>query len=466
MCANVAAFSASATIFVGDSFEAGAANEGAVNKPIGQYKQVVSGPLNETTNRVWTALEGDASKLVADTSAYAGVRPLWGVDTNLVLNLETEGQTLTRTLGEPKTFTAEAPIYIDTLIKFTPAEENPDIRNQPGGENVKVAVFVNAQTNLVIYHGTESGSPGTTVVSSLGVIDASRWYRLTICLGDLQGGPAFKVYLNEEAISTADGYDNNLAQPGPWFLSAAGLQKTVSGVALQGTGMIDELVVTDSLLPPHGVYLAFNEALVSVTKGGSTVQSNALIITPAEIVIDAADWYQIASVTGSVYGAYSGPVGTLVNVSTGTVDEVCGETVTITAVPYSSGSAISTGLGGSLPADKVAAWALANTLGESDLNGAMLDDYLMNVAPGTDAKPVITSIAVDEGTGVATISVKATSAGVDFTAINGTLVVYTADTLNEAFTESASFGVTVLGSDEVTIEVPLAAGKFIKAVVK
>ena len=159
-------------------------------------------------------------------------------------------------------------------------------------------------------------------------------------------------------------------------------------------------------------------------------------------------------------------MGALVNVSTGTVDEVCGETVTITAVPYSSGSSISTGLGASLPADKVAAWALANTLGEGELTAAMQDDFLMNVGPGTEARPVITSIAVDKGAGIATVKVKATSLDVDFTAINGTLVIYTADTLNDSFAETANFAITVPGSDEVTIEVSLSAGTFIKAVVR
>jgi hypothetical protein len=468
LCAGTVTLSASATVFMGDSFEAGEANEGAENKPIGQYKQVVSGASNETTNRVWTALDGDASKLVADASAYAGNhRPMWGVDTNLVLNLATEGQILTRTVGEPKTFSDEAPIYIDTLVKFTPSEEPPDVRNQLGGENVKVAVFVNAQTNLVIYHGTGAGVPGTTVVSSLGALDPALWYHLTIRMGALDGVPIFSVSLNDEEISTADGYDYSGMPFGPWFLSAVGAQYSVNAVAFQGTGMIDELVVTDDLLPPqHEVTLAFNEALVSVTRGGIPVTSNGTIFVHSEIVIDAADWHQIASVTGSVADVYGGPVGALVNVSTGTVDAICGDTVTITVVPYRGGSAISTGLGASLPADKVAAWALANTLGEGDLDAAMLDDYLMNVAPGTEARPVITSLSVDDVAGLATVTVGATSGAVDFSAINGTLVVFAANALEAEFVETASFAITVSGSDEVTVEVQLDAGAFMKAVVK
>jgi len=465
LCASTVTLSASATVFMADSFEAGEANEGTENKPIGQYKQVVSGASNETTNRVWTALDGDASKLVADASSYAGVRPLWGVATNLVLKLETEGQILTRTVGEPKTFSEEAPIYIDTLVKFTPSEEPPDVRNQPGGENVKVAVFVNAQTNLVIYHGTGAGVPGTTVVSSLGALDPARWYHLTIRMGDLYEFPVFMVYLNEEVISTADGYDYEGMPSGPCFLSAVGGQHSVNAVAFQGTGMIDELVVTDDLLPPqHEVTLAFNEALVSVTRGGIPVMSNGTIFVTSEIVIDAADWHQIASVTGLFADVYDGPVGALINVSTGTLNAICGETVTITVVPYSG--SISTVLGASLPADKVAAWALANTLGEGDLDAAMLDDYLMNVAPGTEARPVITSISIDEDAGIATIKVGATSGAVDFSALNGTLVVCTANALEDEFAETASFAITVPGSDAVTVDVQLDAGAFMKAVVK
>jgi len=476
VCAGICALSASAvTQYIADSFE----NDGetppyyAATNGIGiKYYKAQDNGAGVPINGAYTVAEGDASKIVnadANNQAYsASTRPMAGVVSNLVLNLETEGQTLTRPVtGAPYNFVTGNPVYVDTLIKFTPSEDNPVIKDL----NVKAAVFVNSVSNLVVYHGVFASVPSTTDTGI--AIDPTQWYRLTILLSQIEGLAFFKVYLDGEEISTASGYTAEGGRPGPWFKSAS-TDNTLNAVALQGTGMIDELVVADevSFGGPAAILLtlSFDASKVSVTADSVPVANNGTVATGTEIVIDAADWYEIVSVLGADTGVYAGSPdpGALVNVSTGTVTAAAADTMTITVQPYSTSTDISTGLGGSLPADKVAAWAIANELDAGELTGDMLDDYLCNVAPGTNPGLTITSIVLDQDEGVATITVEA-SEGVDLGDINGTLVVYTADTvagIADEATPEDEFQVTLAAGTSATIEVNMAGNNFIRAAIK
>jgi hypothetical protein len=91
--------------------------------------------------------------------------------------LFTEGQTLTLTAGSAMNFHVGAPVYVDTLIKFTPCEDDPVIDDI----YVKAAVFVNVDKNLVVFHGSDG--LGTFMTDTGMNIDTSRWHRLTILLG-------------------------------------------------------------------------------------------------------------------------------------------------------------------------------------------------------------------------------------------------------------------------------------------
>jgi len=93
---------------------------------------------------------------------------------------------------------------------------------------------------------------------------------------------------------------------------------------------------------------------------------------------------------------------------------------------------------------------------------AYLDNYLLNIDESIAADLEITSIVIDTVLEIATITVGATDAAVDFNELNGTLVVWTSDDLN-AWGEPSTYDITVTTAAEVTIEVPYAAGSFIKA---
>lgn len=469
----LAATAAAPTFYVKDSFE-----DGAIDKPIGQYGETYSEPDGNgrvTTNRVWEAQDGDASKLVANVGSFSGDRPITNaVLTDLVLNLETEGQTLVRTNSTALDFST-TPVYVDTLIKFTASEDDPVISDPV----VKAAVFVNSVSNLCVYHGVTGLA---SVNTDLGIkIDPVQWYRLTIRLGKnpTHQLSSFQVYLNETLITNdvvAYNEGGELGNGGTWFLNAAGEASTLSAVSFQGTGMVDDLVVSDQANKISNVAimltLSFDDALMDVVQGEATLVPDAQVEAGSVITINnVKDWYELTSVTGAGYtdSANLG-AGLRVKTSTGTLSSEAAATVTISAAQYSSGT-VNTGLGTGMPADKVVAWATGKNdpaLGEADLTGGMLDNYLLNIDKDTAAKLVITGIAVNvPEEGKATITVAATSQDVDFTDINGTIVVYTAGDLATVMTEPSGTEFTVgTATHTATIVVNLAGNNYIRAVVK
>ena len=460
-CAGVCALTASAvdpTNWVKDSFEP---SDGSVGLSIAKYKMVVTGGGNEFTNFAWVAASGDSSTIVTNIGSYTGTRPITNaITSDLVLNLSTEGQTLTRNMGVTNNF-VDSPVYVDTLIKFTPSEDTPTINDS----NVKAAVFVNVSSNLVVYSGNGSVNVSTDVGYK---IDPTRWYRLTILMGKVgDETAAFQVYVNDVLITNAVAITQDFNSNGTWFYSASAVN-TISAVAFQGTGMVDDLVVT-TLANGYGIpaaialTLSFNDTLVSVTKGGTPVANSGTINSGDEIVIDAHDWYGITSVAGTT-AVYGGATGARVNVSTGTVTAASAETVTIGVTQYSSGT-VSTGAG-SIDANKLSTWALAKGVSESALSGtAWYDDYLLNVGVGTDAKLKIASITVGESLATIVITTDKPGTVTSLAGINGTLKYYTTDSLGTAFSGATAISVTGAGTS-VTTTVPLTAGKFIKATIE
>jgi hypothetical protein len=377
-------------------------------------------------------------------------------------------------VGAPLTFGESTPVYVDTLIKFTPSEDNPVIVD----ESVKSAVFVDVNSNLCIFHGVNSsGSAGAVATTTTTKINPELWYRLTIKLSNMPGAEldkVFQVYLNGELIVDAAGMDENYASPGSFFYTSSN-ESTLSAIAFQGTGKVDELVVADMAngfdVAPASVLLtlAFDSAMVSVTTGGVAVANLDVVPTDTAVVITAQPWYEITN-PGALFigGDTTNKFDTMITSINGMVSSGVAATNTIVAAAFSTTAGLPSGFG-SYSISTITEWAQANGQTPESMTAAMLDDYLFNVAPGTDAKPVIDSIVVDQLTGIATITVKASSALVDFTAIHGTVVVSTADDLGTEFAELAAvnFDITDVATQTVTIDVDMSgAAYFIKAVVK
>jgi len=508
LCAGAFALTATAqTVFVADNFEAEGVGytNAAINDAAGMYKANVWGTQSQYTNLVWEAGAGDASTIQAFDGTYAAGRPITNANAQAqALKLETEGQTLTRyiaftqddgagsdgiplTTPAPVSFSAE-PIYVDTLIKFTPSEDDPEITDP----NIKVAIFVNVNSNLVVRHKyllpnatlavTNSVFETMTYNGSPWTLNPEQWYRLTLKVwqpsvyqGALQG---VEIWVDGTQLTHSNGaVDLSTYSGGGYFFSLKDGVTTLEQVSFQGTGYVDDLVVARDITPFGGsaaltLTLAFNDDLLDVTADGTPVAANAEVVSGATLVINAIDWYQIDSVTGDGI-TYTGTTGELEGESTGTITaDGPDKTATINASQYTG--SIPTGFPPghpyeTLPANKLAAWAVASGLSEQDvaLNAAdYLDNYLLNIDESISAQLEITSVVLDSVNEIATITVGATDPAVDFTDLNGTLVVTTTEDLAVAFGNPQTFAITATGEAEVTIQVPYAAGNFIKAVVQ
>ncbi len=500
LCAGAFALTATAqTVFVADNFEAEGVGytNAAIGAAAGMYKANVwdFDAQTKLTNLVWNAGAGDASTIQAFDGTYANGRPITNANAQAqALKLETEGQTLTRYVafsqddgsssgGVPLTtpasidVTAVEPVYVDTLMKFTPSEDDPEVTDP----NIKLALFVNVSSNLVLRHTCWTGGnyvATNSVFTDLGVISPEQWYRLTIKMQyhSSYGAMQAWLWLDGAPLTHYNGeVDGNNVHNGPIFYTISPAQ-TLSQVSFQGTGYVDDLVVAREITPFGGqaaltLTLAFNDDLLDVTVDGQPVLPNAEVVSGATLVINAIDWYQINSVDGEGT-TFSGTTGALVGEATGTISaDVAGRTATINAGQYTG--SIPTGLPqgpyATLPADKLAAWAVASGLTEQEvaLNAAdYLDNYLLNIDESINADLEITSIELDDVNGIATITVGATNAAVDFTDLNGTLVISTTENLANPFGYPTTYTITKTGATEVTIQVPYIAGNFIKAVVQ
>jgi len=367
-----------------------------------------------------------------------------------------------------------SPYYVDTLIQFTPSEDNPTISDT----SVKAAIFVNSSSNLVVFHGDEAHNTSFTDVGLH--IDPTQWYRLTIQLGKLSGEgveyTGFKVYVNGVCITNDVAATDDLYYPGTWFINPS-TSSDFSSVSFQGTGMIDELVATDSPAPfssatPTGVLLtlAFDPTKLFVSVDGSTVNSNDTVVSGSTLVMNTVDWYQINSITGDgvTYDNVDGTIGAALctNSATTVHADAAGRTATI-AVGLFSGWPEGSGTYTNYPMSQVATWASMHGVSVSDAYanmGSYLDDYLFNVDPGTDPKLVIASISVDNNNNQYTVVVTNTlnAAFSDVGSRGGKLFYETTDSLSQNFGGTTNVDITATGSVSTnTISMP-GSSVFIK----
>jgi len=445
-----------------DSFE-----EGTNGMPAACYK-AVQDDSGVVTSAVWVASGSDASKLVsadAGNLAYLGTRPMYGAETERVLELDTGGGSLKRVVSGGGLDAFNSTVFIDMLVQFVPFDEPPVITNSL----VKFAVYLNAQSNLVVYHCggyddyfTPYGTSSVTDVT----LDPTIWHRLRVIAGfsDNLGLPVCCAYVDDVLVTSSGAFDG---PGGCLFPFASWDTLTIQAVSFEGNGRVDELRVTDMggyLFSP--LMLVFNDAHLDVLFAGQMLQTGDMVDNGATISIRADDWYAI-SVTGDCSCVrYSGPVGDRVSSSTGVVAAAHPATIEISASLY-TGVTLGTNV---VDEALLASWAQANGKTADDVEtygNAWLDDYLLNVAPDTDAAIMISSIAYDASAGTATIMVSASSSAVRFDQLNGTLTVYTCAELKDGWGEPVgNYQVSLADADEATVVVNVSAGPFIKVAVK
>jgi len=206
---------------------------------------------------------------------------------NKVIKLNTEGDTLTNSfVGGTGTSFDGTNMYVDMMANFVVSEDLPTaIANDYG---VKSAVFLKADsatTNLYVYHGLRGGgtnqAPTFSIITNASAVLPGTWYRLTIEMASYYSDPnraeAFRVKVNgavmygSNTMAYGDNWrsrvfndPDNAPDGGAWFMSAARRPGSspnesmynINSIAFQGTGMIDDLVVTTNM-PSYAAFSGY-----------------------------------------------------------------------------------------------------------------------------------------------------------------------------------------------------------------
>ena len=171
-------------------------------------------------------------------------------------------------------------LYIDTLIKFEQCRDEADIADDAG----KLAVWLNSSSNLVITAGKNSAGGFTTndySAAALGedlcsTFNPDAWYRLTVQATNASNTIYFKVFIDGQQVTALD----ESQMPASLFPSLQPSTSTLSALAFQGEGAVDDISFTEEL--PNflfvGVaqigdtsYATLDEALAAVTVGDTIV---------------------------------------------------------------------------------------------------------------------------------------------------------------------------------------------------
>ena len=138
-------------------------------------------------------------------------------------------------------------LYIDTLIKFEQCRDEADIADDAG----KLAVWLNSTSNLVITAGKNSSGGFATndySVAALGenpcsTFNPDAWYRLTVQATNVSNTIYFKVFIDGQQVTALD----ESQMPASLFPSLQPSTSTLSALAFQGVGAVDDISFTEEL---------------------------------------------------------------------------------------------------------------------------------------------------------------------------------------------------------------------------
>ena len=472
--------------------------------------ELLSNDYAITNHADWKGGPDDLSKVVPSNYTFtAASTPLSGAHTK-VLQLNTEGGTLTNELPLVASFATED-VYVDTMVQFVPSEDLPDLGDD---DDIKIAVYSYistemvdevevTSTNLAIYHAAKSvriemqGEPGeeepveikelvlTNTVTTVPV-DAAEWYRLTIRLGsrsDLPVSQGFQIYLNGvlitnnvttnnvafegETFTNVNWNIDNPSSNGTWFISAGvggTTYDSIAAVQFKGTGYIDDLVVTTTAPGYEYTPPTTFEVTQTVGDNGSGNDETSPITvnvgSTTSLTYTASEFYRIATLTTNDVEIGAAATAKSYTVVAGVAMDI--DVTFAMATGYSVGNV---------------SWFAANGWTENDVVEGLDYDMLelLNVPPTAEgAGGTITIEAIE----VAGADVKVTvfiqrTASVDANlGANSVLTLYGADDLTGNF---ADLGTVGIGDDldatqnDIRKDLTIAAAggkKFYKAVIQ
>jgi hypothetical protein len=193
----------------------------------------------------WSSTGGDLSVITNMGYTYTpyadATLPLTSDTHTNVVQLATEGGMLSLNGASVSFDPSAGPVYVDTMVRFVLSDSDPTESSITN--DTKIAIFANSSSNLVIRHGVQSEGFVVTNSVTTTVIDPAVWYRLTVTLSD--DGSSFaraQVQVNSNIVThaNAEGPDKSLfrsARTDDFYL-------TLEAVSFQGSGFIDDVVVT------------------------------------------------------------------------------------------------------------------------------------------------------------------------------------------------------------------------------
>ncbi len=380
------------------------------------------------------------------------------------LKLNTEGDTLEFKVTDEENAPTSGPIainpgeeiYVQTRMQFVPSEDKPGDA-ETADVNAKIALWVNAQSNLVVRHGRpifyqgegdlwfyETGSVDITdsVVLNDGepvFIDPTLWYNVKIILRNevLEGAEclqqAFQIYIGESdplltgsANAMSDAWVSQLdeaslfgrvASPdmnGAWFLSclpardSTSMDSTVEvldNLSFKGTGAIASIAL--STMPLCDVtalakYFDEGDPLTLMSGGGSVSVSASPVAANTTVIISyTAD---NANYTFDHWLVNGTPTEAGLDDEPGTISVVITAATEVVAVFQYAGVTPTPewiGPNGDPLSAKILAWLqdlYPDGVDLSAMDGDLLSQaYLLNILPEDllSVKFVITSFSVD-----------------------------------------------------------------------
>lgn len=268
--------------------------------------------------------------------------------------------------GDPISFDIGAGIYFDTMVQFTATDTAP---TPTTGDKLIVWLYGSGEedgafgigTNLVVTAGYlktgDEPDPTNYCVTVTGVtVEPNSWHRLTIKaiekVADTVTAPCgFVVFIDGKEATSAEAKwdaDSSLGTPnavaGVWASKNAlfpslvdSSSRKLSSVALEGTGMIDDISFT-SIAPDFArdgnlFTLNWGAGLSALTLNGETVadftageegSTVILVTTPGTTYTlsatpDSANGWAIAGVTAAGDVAYADNTFTVNGIGTGTI---------------------------------------------------------------------------------------------------------------------------------------------------
>jgi hypothetical protein len=264
---------------------------------------------------------------IPDGSGYTATSQ-WASAHTKVLKLNTEGAILTNNLAGMDALGSG--VYVDQMVRFVCQDGTtvPTVCTTTD-TGIKLAVFASAASSLVVYHGYAGGTPGNgawvsnncETITSV-TLDTSRWYRVTVLYKDDNSGDTengmFQLKIDGVLVTSDLAFTNNWEgykathtgflpyPPGPagtWFLTGTGGgsdQRYITKIAYQGTGHIDDLLVSGSdPFAQGGVYYSIYQTIgANITADNPTTPITGILAgSSTTITYTATSPYSIHTMT-------------------------------------------------------------------------------------------------------------------------------------------------------------------------